>query len=76
MVRSFALLYVPHTTGNTSSYLGRRHHADGCDVPVGHREENHDDDVSDVGLEDDGELGAVLRTHVAHQEERDEGKAE
>ena len=58
------------------SYLRRRHHADGCDVPVGHREENHDDDVGGVGLQDDGELGAVLRAHVAHQEERYEGEPE
>ena len=57
-------------------YLRRGHHADGRDVPVGHREQNHDDDVSGVGFEDDGELGAVLRTDVAHKEEGDEGEAE
>ena len=57
-------------------HLRRGHHADGRDVPVGHREQNHDDDVSGVGFEDDGELGAVLRTDVAHKEEGDEGEAE
>ena len=60
----------------SNPYLRRGHHADGRDVPVGHREQNHDDDVSGVRLEDDWELGAVLRADVAHQEEGDEGKAE